>query len=321
MFLRLVFTGLFFTSVLEASSSTTYQFLDNGNNITEHYLQAWNNTPDTSNENFNDFKNYKFLIIRGYFGNWFEKIQKIPGVKDTKIFDHFRDQIEWLTENDFDFKIVETDTEQTPLFNSSIIKKEIENSDKKVFIISQSKGGPDTLVALTEYPEIQNKVVAWLALNPAFQGTPLANQAMQNNITRWMMTEFFERFGGSIDSLRSLEVEERQDFLRDNKDKIENIQKKISIITLSTFIDRIKNTWNTNFQIPRNILLKKGYRNDGLLPWQSSVLPGADYVLIPGVDHATSIGKSPFVDFDRKRMMKTFAVLMREKINYLMAKF
>jgi hypothetical protein len=287
-----------------------YQFSAIGTNVGEKYLTTWHSISERTDSPWNELKNYKVLLVEGYFGNW---VKRIPHLHNNRSAIHFQDQVDWLTELGVDFDFVPVQTESSAEFNAAIIKKEIENADKKVFIISHSKGGADTLVSLITYPELQEKVAGWMPLNAAFQGSPLASQALDYSVTRWLMKEFFENFGGSIDSLQCLRVEDRQEFIKVHSEEIIHLQKKIPLISFSAFIPNKKRHLDTRFEIPRNLLLAEGYQNDGLLPWESSVLPGSDYVVMEGIDHATTIRFSDLTPFDRKRMMKTLFLMMREK--------
>jgi hypothetical protein len=49
----------------------------------------------------------------------------------------------------------------------------------------------------------------------------------------------------------------------------------------------------------RDVLARLGFASDGVVPEQSAILPGTDFVLLPGLDHLTTVAYSPFTPFDR----------------------
>lgn len=260
-----------------------------------------------------ELKAYKILMVPGFFSNNVIALGNLPLVKKFKWGEQFDDYTQWFTAHDIENERLRIESEADPEYNAEIIRKSILESRLPVILISQSKGCVDSLVTLLKFTEIQEKVRAFLPLNGPFQGTPLADDAIELKSLNGAMDWILRELGGSIKSVQSLRVEDSQTYLKNHSTEIERLIQSIPLISFSARVPRDPKKWNTNFALPRNYLESKGYINDGLLPWQSSILPGSDYILIEGLDHATSIRYSKPIPFDRVHFFQTMLWMLRKR--------
>jgi hypothetical protein len=220
----------------------------------------------------------------------------------------------WYEAHDIQHERVYIESEASPDYNAKIIRDSIKNSELPVILIAQSKGCMDSLVTLLTYPEVQEKIVAFLPLNGPFQGTPLADAALSLKYLHFTIDWILERMGGSIQSVESLRVEDSKKYISEHAEEIQKIISNKPLVSFAARIKRDPKRWNTNFAYPRNYLQDHGYINDGLLPWQSSILPGSEYILVDGIDHATSIRYSKPIPFDRVHFMQTMLWILRKRM-------
>lgn len=275
-----------------------------GSDISAEYHREWSALSDARTETLvTELQNYKVLMIPGFFSN---NVIALGG-------EQFEDQMHWFTNHGVENERVWIESEADNEFNAIIIREKIIESKKPVIIIAQSKGCMDSLASLVAYPEIREKVKAFLPLNGPFQGTPLANLAVSYSHMRDTISWMLEQLGGDIRSVESLRVEVSQRYLDREEIEIQNLRDSMPLIALAARIPRDPKRMNTSFAIPRDFLEAQGYINDGLLPWQSSVLPGAEYVLLENFDHATSIRNSKKIPFDRVHFIQTMLWMLRKR--------
>jgi len=105
-------------------------------------------------------------------------------------------------------------------------------SNKSVTILSHSKGGLDTLQALLENRGLWNSTVTgWVALQPPFHGTPVAD-----NIPAALAGPLLSAFGGNQQSLLDLKTSVRQQYMSGRANAITELTRAIPVSSCySTF--------------------------------------------------------------------------------------
>lgn len=289
------------------------EFKVEGNNITEDYLTIWSDVKNSDPFSMGELKNCKILIIPGFLSDHFSKLQKIPGVRRLPMAQHFVEYKNLFSANKIPYEVVDIHSESSPSYNAKIIHTAISRADRPVILLSHSKGGLDALTALVEFPGLQEKVKGFLALNTPFAGTPLADDSLRFKPIRWMIDKALEWLGGDLDAVESMKIQERADYLAHRYYNIKKMQDKVRTLSFATHIKN-RRGWDTNFEIPRNYMEKQGYLNDGMVPWQSQILPTSDYIVMGGMDHVSSVAKSSSHVFDKARFLKTmFRLLQQER--------
>jgi hypothetical protein len=106
---------------------------------------------------------------------------------------------------------------------------------------------------------------------------------------------------GSVRMLAGLTMSERVPYMIDHGADIQKIVSTIPVLSIATIdpkkFGQIESA--TVLGIFRDVLAKIGFPSDGVVPLQSAILPGTDFVKLSGLDHLTTIGYSPFTPFDR----------------------
>ena len=153
-----------------------------------------------------------------------------------------------------------------------------EFDDNPILLIGYSKGAPDILQAIVEYPELRERVVAVISASGAIGGSPLANAADQkdlNIIRRFPGANCSEGDGGAIDSLRPAT---RRSWLARNP-----LPDDIAYYSLVTYPkpDRISSVLGSSYRK----LSQVDARNDSQLIYYDQVIPGSTLLGFLNADH------------------------------------
>ena len=200
---------------------------------------------------------------------------------------------EWLKTDDavddllksfgFQAKLLEVDGLSGSANNARQIRDKIaalpaEFDGIPILLIGYSKGAPDILQAIVEYPELSERVVAVISASGAIGGSPLANAADQkdlNIIRRFPGANCSDGDGGAIDSLRPAT---RRSWLAHNP-----LPDDIAYYSLVTYPnpDRISSVLGTTYRK----LSKVDARNDSQLIYYDQVIPGSTLMGFLNADH------------------------------------
>jgi len=156
------------------------------------------------------------------------------------------------------------------------LPEELDNTP--IVLIGYSKGAPDILQAVVDYPELKERVVAVISASGAIGGSPLANAADQkdlNIIRRFPGADCSDGDGGAIDSLRP---GVRRSWLANN-----TLPDEIAYYSLVTYPepDRVSSVLGTTYRK----LSKVDARNDSQLIYYDQVIPGSTLMGFINADH------------------------------------
>jgi len=195
-----------------------------------------------------------------------------------------------------------------------------EFDDIPILLIGYSKGAPDILQAIVEYPELRERVVAVISASGAIGGSPLANAADQkdlNIIRRFPGANCSDGDGGAIDSLRPAT---RRSWLARNP-----LPDDIDYYSLVTYPnpDGISSVLRSTYKK----LSQVDARNDSQLIYYDQVIPGSTLMGFLNADHwavAVPIARShsfigsTFVDkndYPREAMIEAVLRFVSEDMN------
>lgn len=194
-----------------------------------------------------------------------------------------------------------------------------ELADRPILLVGYSKGAPDILEAVVNYPELQERVVAVLSAAGAIGGSPMANDAEQKdlNIMRHFPgAECSEGDGGAVESLRPAT---RRAWLANH-----TLPEGIAYYSLVTYPqpDRISSVLGSMYKK----LSKVDARNDSQVIYYDQVIPGSTLLGFVNADHwalAVPIARShsfigsTFVDkndFPREAMVESILRFVDEDL-------
>ncbi|HBA60526.1 MAG TPA: hypothetical protein DCZ92_06860 [Elusimicrobia bacterium] len=289
----------------------------NGLDATAEYAAAFEKAGTKNPEGTQKLKAYKFILVSGLFSNLDKS--KLPLAKKkpaAKPKPHFAEQIAWLKSIGAEYELLSMKSESSVQVNAAIISAAIKASDKPVMIVGSSKGGLDVLEALVAEQELAPKVRGVVMCQIPFLGTPVADYVMEHRGIAGPLSRFLERVGGSIDSMINLTTADRKAYLENNAAAVSSVISAVPIISVATWKDPSEKDQDTGLRPLRNWMLKQGLKNDGLVTVDSAILPGTDYIKIPGVDHGATIKKTKKIEFDRARFAEAvFMMLLARQAN------
>jgi len=145
-------------------------------------------------------------------------------------------------------------------------------------LIGYSKGAPDILTAIVDYPEIRPYVAAVVSVAGAIGGSPLAYQATQSQLDLLRFAPDAECSEGDGGALESLRPAVRQAWLRDHA-----LPASIPYYSLVTYPlpDRI----SAIMEVTHDRLSTVDPRNDGQVIFYDQIIPGSSLLGYLNADH------------------------------------
>jgi pimeloyl-ACP methyl ester carboxylesterase len=287
-----------------------------GGNVTEEYNSIFRSVPQGVYLFANDSKlrllsDYRILFVPGFMTD--------PSINPDLVYKsgsdgarptYFEEQVHWLRDNYIGAGIVDIESEDGISPNARRIAAEIEKSKKPVIIVSHSKGGLDTLETLITRPDLRRKVRSIVFIQSPFYGAPIADYVLERPVLAETSSLALRLMGGSLQSVRDLSVKSRAAYMEKNAGEIAEITGSIPTLSFGSWKQDEKNTWDTNLEPFRNLMDGWGMNNDGLVPVQSAMLPGAGQIAIEGVDHLATVLEVRKPEFKRLDFSRTLFVML-----------
>ncbi|MFZ2653148.1 MAG: hypothetical protein WA210_23945 [Burkholderiaceae bacterium] len=239
-------------------------------------------------------RRYKVLLVPGYFGSLHPS--------------YFADQLQWLDSIGVDHEKVAVHAGHSSTVNAPIIAAAIRDSKRPVILITHSKGSVDAMEALRAAPSLRDKVKAWVSLQGAFLGSPVADMLLDGTLLDPLVTTaILSIIGGSKEAALGLTTQLSRAYYEKNLVAINDVLRAVPTLGFASTVDgtaRIR----TLLEIPREMMWRRGIRSDGLVPTEAAVLPGMNFVKVSGVDHIAPVMHA-MQSHDRVRMTKALLVL------------
>lgn len=188
-----------------------------------------------------------------------------------------------LQSHGFAAKLLDVDGLSSSANNAQQIRDAIEElpvelAGRKLVLIGYSKGAPDILEAMVNYPELHPRVAAVISVAGAVGGSPLANTAEQkqlNILAHFPDSACSEGDGGALDSLRP---STRRAWLAKNP-----LPPEIPYYSVVTYPhpDRISSVLKGSYRT----LSKVDARNDSQLIYHDQMIPNSTLVAFVNADH------------------------------------
>ncbi len=264
-------------------------------------------------------RGHRIVLVPGFLTDAMLLARSFPRKLRGKFNQYFDDQIVWLKANRIPYVLADIESEDTADRNGFRLREIIRASDLPVILIGHSKGGVDALHALINHPSIWDKVKGFVSLQAPVFGSPVADFIASNTLGDKVSQELLKIMGGSPSSLRDIGSDYRLPWMSGKSTLLYAISLQIPTVALASRIDRkvlsLPIGTDTMLTVTRDAMALLGIRNDGLVPWASSIVPRADYVLLEGMDHTMPVMRTPITDYDRKAMTASFLkmILARQK--------
>jgi hypothetical protein len=153
-----------------------------------------------------------------------------------------------------------------------------ELADRKIVLVGYSKGAPDILEAIVNYPELRPRIAAVVSVAGAVGGSPLANTADQGDLDIVRHFPGSDCSGGDGGALDSLRPSTRRAWLAENP-----LPQDIRYYSLVTFPhpDRISSVLGTTYRK----LSKVDARNDSQVIYYDQMIPNGSLIGFVNADH------------------------------------
>ncbi len=301
-------------------SATPFTFKVEGEDLSALYKERLVQNSEFTLEQETELKakigDSKILFVTGFFSSDLKKAAQLP-IFRRKLGQYFEEQVIWFKALGLKTEMVDINSDQPPSFNLPLIEKSILRSEKPVIILTHSKGGIDLLHTLIHSSRARKLVKGWIAFNAPFQGSPIADLFFSNSKLTLLTAKVMEMLGGSLAGVASMLLEQRKIYLEENAAEIARVLKDVPLISFGAYRPNQRDKIDTAYELQRNYLERRGYQTDGMVPWQSAILPGSKYIIVRGLDHTAAVQHTAFVPIDRLLITRTLLDLM---LNYQTAK-
>ncbi|MEQ1878178.1 MAG: hypothetical protein ABL958_16165 [Bdellovibrionia bacterium] len=273
-------------------------------NVTPTYNSFYSPNDDLElTADLQQLKNYKVIFLQGIMGNYVDFMGKLIMNKFNE-YEYYYDYFDWLESVGVEYELLKTDTEDPALDNSILLEEALEKSTKPVVIVAHSKGGVETMLALTARPSLHAKVKGVLFLQSPFYGTPVADYLQDHGVWDFLANFVLMVLGGSSEGMHNLSTYERVPWMAQWDFMVKYVMSRVKTLCFSTWKDDEPARRDSIFEFSRNKVKENGVDNDGLVPWNSMILPEGRYVQFEGHDHASPVTDQKYIAFDRARFFK-----------------
>lgn len=318
---RLSFKIVLFLALTVASFGHSSLFA--ATNLSNNFLDTYNKQSAFNNKEIATLKNYDIYLIPGILAETLVKGDKRTYVKLNLILkDYYKTQLEILN-NKYGIKAKRLVTSS---YDINVTKQNIRQAVKtaaqnkrKVIFISHSLGGLVLIDELVHNSSIHPHIAGIAFLQSPFHGTELADLLLD---PPWGLEAYIKKLLPVVNiSERTIKYvgKERADFMKQNKEVIKSILKKIPSYTLSSTVKANKSIFKPAIDINESGCLKGlsdkcltevfyhgAYdKTDGLIPFKSSFIEGTDYVILQNVDHAELVLATPYETFKKEHITTT----------------
>lgn len=192
---------------------------------------------------------------------------------------------EHLASIGYELRMVPVDGLSSTTHNAGMIRDYVaglpeEDANRRLILIGYSKGAPDILTAIVDYPELARRVDAVVSLAGAVGGSPLSEDATQAqaNMLTVVPGSQCEEEDGDNDAVRSLLPDVRQAWLAENP-----LPDSIRYYTAITFPEPDRISWA--LRNSHLILGETDIRNDTQLVIFDQMVPGSKVFAVVNADH------------------------------------
>jgi hypothetical protein len=218
--------------------------------------------------------NYLILMVPGLgwncFAEWLDLTNSVPG---------------HLAQFGYETRLVPVDGLSSTGNNAAMIQDYVaglppEDADRRLILLGYSKGTPDILTAIVEYPALAERVDAVVSVAGAVGGSPLSENATQAkaNMLTVVPGSRCEEEDGDNDAVNSLRPDVRQAWLAANP-----LPSNINYYSAITFPEPDRISW----ALKNSYLLlgETDIRNDTQLVIFDQFVPGSKVFAVVNADH------------------------------------
>jgi hypothetical protein len=229
----------------------------------------------------------RVLLVYGLMGELAAAFQPLG-------LEYMQPLAEWLRAQGADASVVKLRTAESVAANAALLRAAILSDPRPALVIAHSKGGLEALAALLD-PAAQARCTGFLAMQSPFHGSPVADvvvgakplEAAAGGFARMMRI-------GSEQGVRDLTTAVRRNWMAAAQGPIARLVVALPVACLATALAPGTASGREKLHLAAaQWMEKRGYGpNDGLVPVDSALIPGARHVVLPG-SHIASVSRGP----------------------------
>ena len=202
----------------------------------------------------------------------------------VRLVEYLTHQVRQLKDEGFAAEIADVDTGASVAENGERLARILAEHHCPTWIVSHSKGGLDTLEALVAHPEVERFVDGWIAFQAPFQGSPLADVASGSGRARKISRMALRLLGADLQAIVDLRTDRRGHYMDRHAARIAEIVRDVPILCVGT-VAGTKAMWPSARWPTARWMEGFGLKSDGMVPVNSTILPGARFVGLRGLGH------------------------------------
>jgi len=229
----------------------------------------------------------RVLLVYGLMGELVAAFQPLG-------LDYMQPLAAWLRAQGAEPAVVKLRTAEPVAANAALLRAAILSDPRPALIIAHSKGGLEALAALLD-PAALARCSGFLAMQSPFFGSPMADivvgakplEAAAGGLARMLRI-------GSEHGLRDLTTAVRRNWMAAAQAPVARLVEALPVACLATALAPGMARGRERLHLAAALWMdKRGYGpNDGLVPVDSALIPGARHVVLPG-SHIASVSRGP----------------------------
>lgn len=202
-----------------------------------------------------------------------------------RLVEYLTYQVRNLRDQGFDADIADIDTGGSVARNGARLADLLSRDHRPTWLISHSKGGLDVLDALIKEPELQRFVDGWISFQSPFLGSPVADVACGCTRARKVTGAALKLMGADEQAITDLRTDRRTRYMEEHAGRIAQIAANVPTMCVAT-VSGAKRSLSLIPEWPTGRWMDGfGLENDGLVPFNAAVLPGAHFVKLAKLVH------------------------------------
>lgn len=203
----------------------------------------------------------------------------------VRLAEYLTNQVRHLRDQGFDADIADVDTGGSVARNGARLADVLLRDHRPTWVISHSKGGLDVLDALIKEPELQRLVDGWISFQSPFLGSPVADAACGSTRARRVTGAALKLIGADAQAIGDLRTDRRARYMDEHATRIAQVAASVPTMCIAT-VSGSKRGLSLMPEWPTTRWMDGlGLENDGLVPFNAAVLPGARFVKLAGLVH------------------------------------
>ncbi|UOF01375.1 lipase family protein [Bdellovibrio reynosensis] len=291
------------------------------------------NIPSLSNSELSVLKGYDIYLVPGILSETFLDDDDRSSVTFSRLTGEYFETQQNLLEKKYGLRSqrLSSSSQSVAEIRTSIQRAlaESNTAKRKAVFIAHSLGGLALLEEVVSFPAHQKNVAGIIFLQTPFKGSPVADVYFEGPLhLDKLLKPVIPYFNTSPQIIRYLGTVSRNNFMTENAGSVQSLLQKVPIITVGGVVNDDPSLFSPAVSIIANGCFKKvlgqcvvqtSFKgpfdlSDGMVPFQSSKLQGADFIKLEGVDHGETVVNIPFETYDKAAVTKSLLRILISKI-------